>query len=149
MGNNTFKLMRKLIATPELLWQHFEDYVKHETNNPLYKREYVGKDGNEVDTPLQVPITFEGFECYLADKNIIQDLCDYSKNAEGRYEEYIPTVRRIQKYCFVQNFKGAAVGLFGARIISMKLGLINKTENKNENTNIEVTAEFGIKPNEG
>ena len=97
-------------------------------SSPLYRRDYVGKDGDERDTPLQVPITFEGFECYLADEGIIQDLGDYSKNDGNRYNDYAPIITRIRKNCFVQNFKGASVGLFNANIIAKKLGLIEKSE---------------------
>jgi hypothetical protein len=113
----------KLIETPEKLWELFTKYVEKERNNPLFKREYVGKDGEPVDTPLQVPITFEGFECYLADEGIIQDLGDYSKNDDKRYTNYAPIITRIRQNCFVQNFKGASVGLFNANIIAKKLGL--------------------------
>lgn len=117
----------KNIETPEKLWELFEAYVKHESKNPMYKTDYVGKDGNEVKTPLQVPITFEGFECYLADQKIINDLGHYSQNLDGRYTDYVPIITRIRNNCFVQNFKGASVGLFNANIISRKLGLSDKT----------------------
>ena len=125
----------KYIESPERLWELFTQYVEHERKSPLFKREYVGKDGVEVDTPLQVPITFEGFECYLWDLGIINDLGDYSKNDDNRYKDYAPIITRIRQNCFVQNFKGASVGLFNPNIIAKKLGLIDKTENKNENTN--------------
>lgn len=118
----------KYIETPEKLWELFSAYVAKEASNPMLKVEYVGKDGNKVNTPLQVPITFEGFECYLADEGIIQDLGDYSKNDDNRYLDYAPIITRIRKNCFVQNFKGASVGLFNANIIAKKLGLIEKTE---------------------
>lgn len=113
----------KTIKTPEILWKLFEEYVNHERQNPLYKTEYVGKDGNTVYTPLAVPITFEGFECYLADIDYIQDLGQYSSNREGAYDEYVTIITRIRKNCFVQNFKGASVGLFNPNIIARKLGL--------------------------
>jgi hypothetical protein len=35
---------------------------------------------------------------------------------------------RIRQNCFVQNFKGASVGLFNANIIAKKLGLIEKSQ---------------------
>ena len=113
----------KFIETPDKLWELFEEYVNHERQNPLFKTEYVGKDGNTVYTPLAVPITFEGFECYLADIDYIQDLGDYAKNDDGRYTDYAPIITRIRKNCFVQNFKGASVGLFNPNIIARKLGL--------------------------
>lgn len=118
----------KYINSPEEMWNHFTDYVQHEAKHPLHKREYVGKDGIEVDTPLAVPITMEGFECYLADKGILKDLCDYKANRDGKYSDYISVMKRIASNCFVQNFKGAAVGLWNARLISMKLGLKETTE---------------------
>ena len=121
----------KYIETPEKMWELFEQYVEHERQNPMYKREYVGKDGNEVDTPLQVPITFEGFECYLADKGIINDLGDYSANKNGQYNDFSTIITRIRNNCFVQNYKGAAVGLFNANLVAKKIGLISKVEQTN------------------
>jgi hypothetical protein len=118
----------KYIETPEKMWELFEQYVNHERNNPMYKREYVGKDGREVDTPLETPITFEGFECYLADKGIISDLGKYSANTDNTYEEFRTIITRIRQNCFVHNFKGASVGLFNANIIAKKLGLIEKQQ---------------------
>jgi hypothetical protein len=124
----------KLIESPEKMWQLFCDYVISERDNPMHKVEYVGKDGKMVLTPLQVPITFEGFECYLADREIINDLGDYSKNDDNRYTEYAPIITRIRKNCFVNNFKGAAVGLFNPNLIAKKLGLIDKQDIKTDTT---------------
>ena len=122
---------KKYIETPEDLWELFEEYVKHESNNPMHKTEYVGKDGEKVRTPLDTPITFEGFECYLSDNLIINDLGDYSSNKDNRYIEYATIITRIRKNCFVQNYKGAAVGIFNANLIAKKLGLISKIEQTN------------------
>lgn len=130
-------IKQKYIQTPELLWKYFCDYVEHERNHPMYKREYVGKDGEPVDTALHVPITFEGFECYLADLGIIQDLGDYSNVKNESYESYRPIVTRIRNNCFSQNFKGAAVGLFNANLIAKKLGLADKVD-QTINTNVSI-----------
>jgi len=118
----------KYIETPEKLWELFESYVLHEKQNPMYKQEYVGKDGRTELTPLETPITFEGFECYLMDQGIIQDLGHYSNNKDERYSEYVTIITRIRKNCFVHNFRGASVGLFNANIIAKKLGLSEKVE---------------------
>jgi hypothetical protein len=119
---------KKYIETPEKMWEYFTEYVKHERDNPMYKIEYVGKDGNEVHTPLQVPITFEAFECWLADEGIINDLGHYSQNLDDRYSDYVPIITRIRNNCFAQNFKGASVGLFNANLIARKLGIADKKE---------------------
>jgi hypothetical protein len=125
---------RKYIETPEILWEYFKDYVLHEKNNPMYKVEYVGKEARTEYKPLETPITFEGFECWLADKNIIEHLSDYSANTKGIYDDYSTIITRIKSNCYVHNFKGAAVGLFNANIIARKLGMIEKieTDNKHE-----------------
>ena len=118
----------KNIKTPEILWKLFEDYVKHEAENPMHKVEYVGKEGRVEKTPLETPITFMGFECWLWDNQYINDLGDYQKNTDGRYSEYAPIITRITQNCFVHNFKGASVGIFNANIIARKLGLTEKQE---------------------
>jgi hypothetical protein len=118
----------KNIESPERLWQLFKAYVKHESDNPMYRVDYVGKDGNEKHTPLETPITFMGFECWLADQEIITDLSHYSANTDGAYDDYRTIITRIQNNCFVHNFKGAAVGLFNANLIARKLGISDKQD---------------------
>ena len=118
----------KYIETPERLWELFEAYVLHEQKHPMYKTEYVGKDGEKVQTPLETPITFEGFECYLSANEIIEDLGQYSADRDSAYTEYVPIIARIRKNCYVHNFKGAAVGLFNPSLIARKLGLTDKSE---------------------
>jgi hypothetical protein len=113
----------KYIETPERLLDLFKQYVTHETENPMYKVEYVGKDGRIEKTPLATPITFEGFECYLFELEIISDLKDYASNKDGRYSDYAPIITHIRNHCFVHNFKGAAVKLFDPNLIARKLGI--------------------------
>jgi len=118
----------KYIETPEKLWDLFEQYVIHEKDNPMFKVEYVGKDGRIEKTPLETPITFEGFECYLEDRGIISHLSNYSANKDDKYIEYLTIITRIKRNCFVHNFRGASVGLFNANLIAKKLGLIDKQQ---------------------
>jgi hypothetical protein len=118
----------KYIESPEALWTLFTLYIKNEQNNPMTKVEYVGKEGRIEHTPLETPITFEGFECYLADQGIIQDLGHYVANRDKKYTDYVTILARIRRNCFVHNFKGASVGLFNANLIARKLGLTEKQE---------------------
>lgn len=39
---------RKYIETPEILWEHFENYKKWVKNNPIKVQDYVGKDAEMV-----------------------------------------------------------------------------------------------------
>jgi hypothetical protein len=130
-------IKKKYIETPEKLWDLFKEYVQHEKDNPMYRIDYVGKDGDKVNTKLDTPITFEGFECWLADQDVIEHLSDYSANKNGVYDAYSTIITRIRQNCFVQNFKGASVGLFNANLIAKKIGLVEKTE-----TNLKVEQEI-------
>ena len=121
----------KYIESPEKLLEFFKDYVKHEANNPMYKVDYVGKEGRLEKTPIETPITFEGFEVYLFQKEIINDLGDYASNKDGRYSDYATIITYIRKHCFVHNFKGAAVRLFDPNLIARKLGLKEQVEQTN------------------
>jgi len=135
MAKTNPPIKEKYIESPDVLLRHFKDFVKFEVEHPLYKREYVGKDGNPVDTALQVPITFEGFECYCFENGIIKDLGHYASNRDGAYDAYVTIITYIRTFCFSNNFKGAAVGLFNPNIIAKKLGLVEKSQV--EQTNIE------------
>lgn len=128
MAKSPPPIKQKYIETPEKLWDLFKAYVQFEAENPMKRTDYVGKNGIAVKTELETPITFEGFECYLADRDVIQDLGDYSNAENESYAAYRPTITRIRKNCFVHNFKGAAVRLFDANLIAKKLGLIAKSE---------------------
>jgi hypothetical protein len=128
MAKSKPPIKKKYIESPEKLWEYFMQYVQHEQANPMLKVDYVGKDGEKVYVPLQVPITFEGFECWLADQEIIEQLGDYSSNKGGAYDSYSTIITRIRSNCFVQNFKGAAVGVFNANLIAKKIGLVEKVE---------------------
>lgn len=118
----------KYIESPEILLKLFKDYVQHEAENPLFRREYVGKEGTPTDTPLATPITFDGFEIYLFENGIINDLGDYASNKDGNYSDYSTIITYIRKFCFVNNFKGASVNLFNPNLIAKKLGLSEKIE---------------------
>jgi hypothetical protein len=118
----------KLIETPEKLLELFKEYVKHESENPMHRIDYVGKDGKQVKTPLETPVTFDGFEVYLFQKGIINDLGDYSKNKDGRYSDYAPIIAYIRKHCYIHNFKGAAVKLFDPNLIARKLGIKDSSD---------------------
>jgi hypothetical protein len=118
----------KLIETPERLLELFKEYVKHESENPMHRIDYVGKEGKQVKTPLETPVTFDGFEVYLFQNGIISDLGHYSRNKDSRYSEYVPIIAYIRKHCYIHNFKGAAVKLFDPNLIARKLGIKESTD---------------------
>lgn len=118
----------KNIESPEELWSLFRKYKTWAKENPYQKQDYVGKDADRVTRELERPLTFVGFEVYLYERMIINDLGDYEKNKEGRYEEFAPIIRAIKKYIEQDQFEGAAVGIYQQNIIARKLGLTDKSE---------------------
>jgi hypothetical protein len=94
----------------------------------MHRIEYVGKEGKQVKTPLETPVTFDGFEVYLFQKGIISDLGHYSRNKDERYSEYVPIIAYIRKHCYIHNFKGAAVKLFDPNLIARKLGIKDSSD---------------------
>jgi hypothetical protein len=118
----------KNIESPEQLWKLFRQYRKHAKDNPYLKQDFVGKDADEVERRLERPLTFVGFEVYLMERMIINDLADYERNKDGRYAEFANIIRAIKKIIEADQFEGAAVGVYKENIIARKLGLADKQE---------------------
>lgn len=118
----------KLIDSPDHLLALFKEYQDYCKANPVLKEDYVGKDARKVYRELERPLTWDGFECYLSDKEIIEDLGDYERNKDGRYTEFATIVSRIKRYINTDQFTGAAVGIYQQNIIARKLGLADKQE---------------------
>lgn len=118
----------KYIESPEKLWEYYTNYKEWTKNNPILKQDYVGKDADEVYRKLERPLSFEGFEVYLRDNDIICDLGDYDRDKDGRYTEYATILRACKKDIEVNQFNGATVGIFQQNIIARKLGLVEKRE---------------------
>jgi hypothetical protein len=118
----------KNIETPEALWVLFRQYRKWAKDNPFKKQDFVGKDADEVMRKLERPLTWVGFEVYLMERAVINDLGDYEKNKDDRYAEFAPIVRAIKNVIEADQFEGASVGVYQQNIIARKLGLTEKAE---------------------
>ena len=118
----------KNIESPEQLWLLFRQYKTWAKENPYLRQDFVGKNAREVERELERPLTFIGFEVYLMERMIINDLADYERNKDGRYGEYANIIRAIKAYIEQDQFEGAAVGVYKENIIARKLGLADKQE---------------------
>lgn len=127
--------------TPKSIWQHFVDYKTDIKDNPKLKQDFVGKDANEVERKLERPLTFEGFENWLADKNVICDLGDYSANSDNKYQEFIPVMKRIRRVIREDQIEGGMIGNYNPNITQRINGLVEKTENKHEVSEIVIKHE--------
>jgi hypothetical protein len=134
----------KYIETPEKMWELFESYATETKNNPRYKIEYVGKDGDRVQTPLERPLTIEGFELHLFNQNIIADLGHYFANTDNRYDEYRTICSRIRKAVRNDQIEGGMVGQYNASITQRLNGLKEQTETE-LNAKVETITGMEIK----
>lgn len=116
------------IESPEQLWKLFRQYKNWAKTHPREKQEFVGKDGDEKTRKLERPLTWVEFESYLFERMIINDLGDYERNKEGRYDQFTTIVRAIKNVIEADQFGGAAVGIYQHNIIARKLGLADKQE---------------------
>lgn len=133
----------KLIETPERMLELFEAYKKEVKGNPFEVKDWVGKDGDEVKREKEKPLTMEGFECHVFNQGLNGELSHYFSNKDNRYAEYVAICSRIRKEIRRDQIEGGMASIYNPSITQRLNGLTEKTENKNENTNIEVKAEFG------
>jgi len=114
--------------TPEILWQHYQDYRLDILMNPIYVKKWVGKDAKEVKEAHFEPPTWRGFEAYLFEEGIAVNLDRYRRNVEGAYEDFIGIVRAIGADMFRKKFFGASIGIYQHNIIARELGLADVQE---------------------
>src|SRR5436190_1391600 len=106
----------KYIVTPELMNAYFVAYKTHVKSIPFIVKDWVGKDGFEVEREKEKPLTMEGFENYCFDKGIIADLGDYFMNKENRYGEYATICRAIKKEIKQDQIEGGMAGIYNPSI---------------------------------
>lgn len=129
----------KAIESPEKMWELFEAYQEWVKNNPIKVEDYVGKDGVRVYREKNRPLTMEGFESYLFDMGMLSDLSQYFANREGRYEEFVPILRTIRGKIRSHQVEGGMAGIYNPSLTARINGLVEKTENKHEVTEIKIT----------
>lgn len=118
----------KYIETPEKLYQYFADYKEWVKDNPITIEDYVGKDAIRVMRQKPRCLTIEGFENYVADREIIYDLGDYFANTNNNYSEYSTICSRIKKEVRQNQIEGGMAGIYNPSITQRLNGLVDKKE---------------------
>ena len=114
------------VETPEKMWDLFLAYKKHTKANPRFKTQFVGRDGEMVQEPLERPLTLEGFENYCYD--IVGVVGQYFDNKDGLYESYVAICRTIRKHIRQDQIEGGMVGQYNPSITQRLNGLVEKQE---------------------
>lgn len=127
----------KAIKNPEELWEHFINYKNLTKANPIIVVDFVGSRGQRDERPKERPLTIEGFENYLEDMEIINDMSNYFANTEGRYTEFSTICMRIKRTVRIDQIEGGMAGIYNPSITQRLNGLVEKTQTDlNANVNI-------------
>lgn len=116
----------KYIKTPEELWQLFEEYRKDVKDNPRIKIEYVGKDGERVNTPIERPLIIEGFKCFCFDR--VGTIDHYLKNTDDAYTDYRPIITRIREEIRREQIDGGMLGAYNSNLTARINNLKEQSE---------------------
>jgi len=119
---------RKYIETPEKLWEYFQEYKKETKSKPFLIKDWVGKDAFNVQREKERPLTIEGFECWLADHDIIEDLSNYFANYDNKYSDYLTICSRVKKAVRQDQIEGGMAGMYNPSITQRLNGLVEKTQ---------------------
>lgn len=129
IGNKvTKKGTIKNIESPEKLDELFQQYKEWVKQNPYLVHDFVGKDAIEVHKTKQRPITWSGFEGYLAENKIISQLTHYEQNTNGVYTAYLPIIARIKAEIHRDITDGSLTGVYNSNIGARLLGLKEQTD---------------------
>lgn len=140
-GNQFWKLRSehgrdKLFATPELLWDAACEYFQWCDDNPLKEQKAFAYQGEITKTDL-----------YKMRAYTLNALCLYLDCTEDYFrsfkaqerlnkEDFITVIDRIEKTIYNQKFVGAAADLLNANIIARDLGLRDRSEIDQKNTDV-------------
>jgi hypothetical protein len=118
----------KLFATPELLWEAACEYFEWCRENPWIKKDWVGKDADEVERETERPFTLTGLCIYLDCSSSY--FRSFKSTLQEKDKDFLTIITRIEEIIYTQKFEGAAVGAFNANIIARDLGLSDKVNNE-------------------
>jgi len=129
----------KYIESPEILWQHFEAYKKNIKAKPFKVKDWVGKDGIQIDREKERPLTTEGFEMFCFENDIIADLGHYFANTDNKYSEFCTICSRIKQAIRQDQIEGGMAGMYNPSITQRLNSLTEKSEQVVEVKNYDVS----------
>lgn len=112
--------------TVERVWELFEEYRDSVKKNPRIKVEYVGRDGDRVETPVERPLSMDGFYTYCYDQNIT--IHHYFDNPDGAYDDYRGIITRVRNAVRAEQIDGGMVGFYNSNLTARLNGLVDKQQ---------------------
>jgi hypothetical protein len=131
-------MAKKKYCTVDSLWEAFKEYKKQTKSQPFKVKDWVGGMAMAVVREKEKPLTMEGFENYCDDIGLIADLSHYKANTNGKYTEFVDVIARIKRHIRQDQIEGGMAFVYNPAITSRLNGLVEKTENKHEVTEIKI-----------
>lgn len=125
----------KYIETPEKLLEFWDAYVFYIKSNPILVHEFVGKDGNSVEKRHERPLTQQRFEAWMFRENKIT-VGQYFDNKDKAYNDFVAICSHIKVERQADQIEGGMAGIYNPSITQRLNGLVDKTQNENDNNNI-------------
>jgi len=121
--------VHKKIESPEKLLEYFKQYREFTKSNPFVIGDWVGGMAKDVERKKEKPLTVEGFENWLEDSEVINDLGDYFSNRDNRYSDFTTICSRIKREIRQDQIEGGMAGIYNPSITQRLNGLKEQTEN--------------------
>jgi hypothetical protein len=118
----------KAIESPEKLWELFQEFREYVVKNPFKEHDFVGKDATEVHRKKMRPVSWIGFEGWLASQKILVHLGHYEQNTDGGYADYLPIIHAIKAICSADIVEGGMAGIYNHNLSARLVGLADKKE---------------------
>ena len=119
---------KKYIESPEKMWQLFLDYGAEVSDHPITVKDFIGPKAIVVHRELRRPLTMEGFENFVANEGLNENLDQYFANREDRYGDYVSICSRIRKNIRQDQIEGGMTGIYNTSITQRLNNLTEKHE---------------------
>lgn len=133
----------KYIETPEKMWELFQAYRDEIKANPRQVQKATNRA--VMIEKVERPLTMEGFENYVADQGLNENLDQYFANRDNRYSDYVSICSRIRKNIRQDQIEGGMVGQYNPSITQRLNGLTEKQEVEHKGTVDNIKIEI-VKP---
>lgn len=118
----------KKIESPEKLWEYFQNYKLQVKIKPITVKDWVGKEAIEVYREKEKPLTMEGFQNWLEDAEIINNLDNYLANSNNAYTEFSSICARIRRAIRQDQIEGGMAGIYNPSITQRLNNLVERAD---------------------
>ena len=129
----------RIFKTPGDLLKAWEEYKRYRDIEATKwaKVQYVGKDGNRVTDNPPMPYDLDGFIVWYKNK-YGKTIHQYFERTVEYEDEFLGIVTHIKSERNDNIKTGTLLGFFNASMGNRIVGLADKTDNNNTNTNISI-----------